>query len=803
MIVSPPFLPARGAGVTEDQWIDSAMSQAASASGELVGFFPVTQSLNWHGGLHLQAPPDPSGGRLPVRAISDGTVVFVRQPTTPANNIPTDPLNYKPAGLGSSWTDDGCVVIRHETEIGGTPEFEFTPATRTSFTYFSIYMHLSNLTITTSASGANTGQLNPPFPIYRKDKIGEAGSIYGQAGLIHFEIIFDEDAIRNILGRELNQQPISAAGNPPLHTLDLSTQVDGRLDTVFGEIYFHLPVGTVFYTNQPSANEIAPGQPANPLAFTLTEERIVGMRFASGEDPDVSHRGDVSYRTYKLDGTEEGAAVVQSEEEYILFSAANAICGAYPVAGQPAPSAVFELLRFGRIVNMANESLNPSDVPLWKQVNYPGGRGWVNLHASGIRVYSDADLPQWKGWQVVDSDPNADSRCDAPEIRKVLDQNSDGTVTQAEAKARIADQTVRDKLSKWICKFPSEWDDTGFDTRWGWLKQSSPENTTPLDDAKYQTFKAHVQKLCFWTQANTGLSSTHWHVNPREFIRHFRKCGWLSQAEFAQCIPRRNLNLSGTNWIPQFIGSWNTAFARAGTWSTVINFSARKYQISGTSQRWLHFLAQLTEESGFYQAVKEGGGERKSYAPYFGRGLIQLTHLGNYQKYGDYRGFRSSSPSPDRQFSALGWSPNDLIALSNTQFNSHNCADTAGLYWVCDQMTATGTNTLRTSDGGITTLDAIQASRATNGNVQVQNINGLGNRLQTFTYLKSIMLDLVPTGPTEAITFNWRRNSALEPLVDAHGSPIMQQNHDGTRTQKRGFIVGTHTINVALEHQRP
>ncbi|WP_288408730.1 hypothetical protein [uncultured Herbaspirillum sp.] len=73
MLISPPFLPPR---LAED---DDAYLETAMRSPEH-GNFPVSHKLSWHGGLHLEAPARDKG-REPVRAIADGIIAYVRQPT--------------------------------------------------------------------------------------------------------------------------------------------------------------------------------------------------------------------------------------------------------------------------------------------------------------------------------------------------------------------------------------------------------------------------------------------------------------------------------------------------------------------------------------------------------------------------------------------------------------------------------------------------------------------------------------------------------------------------------------------------
>ncbi len=247
MIVSPPFLTDHATDQSEDDWIDSAMKEAPQDP-ELPGTFPVGFHLDWHGGMHLQAPSDPS-----VRAIADGTVVFVRNPK-PSNTDPKDPLNYNRAGLGPSWTDDGCVVVRHQTEIGAVG------SKGTGVSFYSIHMHLGEVDCDKKMQtvppppGSKKGakptkklvQVPTPFPISRKELVGKAGMVYGKANRIHFEIVCDDTGMQAILGR------------PPATAL--ATTSDGRTDSVFGEMFFRIPAGQPVRMGSPvevAAAEIA------------------------------------------------------------------------------------------------------------------------------------------------------------------------------------------------------------------------------------------------------------------------------------------------------------------------------------------------------------------------------------------------------------------------------------------------------------------------------------------------------------------------------------------------------------------
>ncbi len=750
MLISPPFLPDRAANQTDDAWIDLAMTGGEPGRGG----YPISHSLGWHGGIHLEAPSD-GENRLSVRAIADGTVVYVRKPQPRLNPAPADhPLNYY-----RGWTSDGCVVIRHDTEIGADGNNR-----PTSVTFYSVIMHLQHILPT-----VRKGQ-----PIDRKDEIGQAGYLYGELHKIHFEIICDDANLARLVGR--------ASGN-------LNTAADGRVDAVYGEMYFRLPAGTPVYATAPlNNNPVAHQQPPAPTpgaalppavpmtpVHTTAAPLFVGVRYAGGEGAPGS-RGNATISTYREDGSLIGPALEEHDAEYNLYRAANDISNAYPDGGRPAPSAVYELLRFGRVIGP--DALTPANVPHWRRIRYEGGIGWVNLNATGVTKFSDADFPHWKGWTLIDDSADRDSRCDSPTIKGWLDQDGDGKVDPNEAVSLLSNDDIQAKMRRTICKLPTEWQQASVDSRWGWLKEKTDENPAPISEEDFLRLRAHIEALAFWEEANIGISSNHWHFHPREFIKQFRKCGWLSARELAQCIPRRNLHLQGTQFHEQLVANWNTALTRGTRWSQHLSRAARKYLIPDNKLRLVHFLAQVIEESGYLRLVVEGGGENQPYAPWFGRGLIQLTHLANYQEYGRFRAFPVQSGVP-QTYSALGWNPDVQITQSDA-----NCADSAGFYWVCTTINAMRRHMSRMADVGVDPTDVLAVSRGINGNVAVEKVNGLDIRNQLTVYLKYVLADnILPTvqagQPTEMLTFTWRNRSTPAP-----------------------FTAVEHTINVPLTSQR-
>lgn len=652
MLISPPFLPARPAGQVDAAWIDAAMPVGEPGDGA----FPLSYNLGWHGGRHV-------GGDI-ARAIADGTVAYVRQPTA----MPPDQAARQAHALNyyRGWTSDGVVVIRHESEIGATPQ-----GVATRVVFFSIYMHLHSID-----AGVRQGQR-----IYRKSPVGQAGHIYGQPGKIHFEIVCDDDNLQRLVGRSEGGLPMGA---------------DGRSDAVYGELYFTLPSTAQVYQQRPGNTVAIPNGGAQ-----LGEALCVGLRYAEGDGP-AGARGHLQVTSYRPDGSSLGAPLAVADGEYHLYRDASAISNAYPAGARPAPSAVYELLRFGRV--LGPDALTPADVPHWREVRTPTGQGWVNLNGAGVHTCSDADFPHWRGWKLVDDDTDGNSQCNSATIRAWLDEENNQQVvyeadihsaTTQEARRRLDSDDVKARLRKVIGKFPTEWDAGNFDVRFGWLKDKTDENPNPLDPENYPRLKAHVEALQFWSAANLQvpqyddlgepagsrpLAGVHWHFDPREFIRHFRMCGWLSVDEMLRCLPIGH----GVPGVPTMrarltVGVSGRQLMPSGMYQS-LNRTRNKYCVLG-SIRTSQFMGQIAVETDRLQTVREyatgeayqGRRDLDNLQPgdgrrFRGRGVIQLTGRTNYERYEIYRG---------QDFTT---DPNPLVI----EASAHAACDASGFYWTAE-----------------------------------------------------------------------------------------------------------------------
>lgn len=635
MLISPPFLPQRAASSPDDPWLALAMNGGGFGDGA----FPLGSDMAWHGGVHLVAPSH-DGKRLPVCAMADGTVVYVRQPKPQASNA-NDPLNY-----GGGWSDNGCVVIRHETEIGEGVTVRF----------FSIILHLKRI-----ASNVKQGQ-----KIWRKDEVGEAGSIYGKPGRVHVEIVCDDANLVALVGR--------ASGA-------LNTGKDGRPTSVFGHAYLRLPAGTPFYDAIPLPPEHVGFWPETTAlskpTWSSTDALVVGIDLAR---PHGTH-----YVTYAMDGKTIGS--MPAAADTTLFDTACAL--AKRTQGGVSRDA-YELLRFGRVLEPLG---NADGLQNWQQVAYPGGQGWVNLHAQGVHAFSDADFPDWCGWQLVDDDADSDSRCDSATLVDLILQSQGGATKarRADALGKAAGADAQARLARTICKFPTEWEKATIATRWQWLTKETPPDAGPiagpyLKPEDFPRFKAHSEALCFWEDADLGIPSKHWHFHPREFVRVFRQCGWLSKDELIQLFPMSAMRKSHQQWVSEPVPNPSTAL---GDYRVDLNKACQRYGIV-TPLRMAAFYANAMQETMWFHTLHEDNSNAR-YWPWDGRGFLQLTWPKNYITYWRFAG----KVVPDDLAHRLNVEGSQLLAMEPhissemrrwrdgiaDMRHPASAADSAGAYW--------------------------------------------------------------------------------------------------------------------------
>jgi predicted chitinase len=468
---------------------------------------------------------------------------------------------------------------------------------------------------------------------------------------------------------------------------------------------------------------------------------VVGSYFSKGAK--YTHVWSVAADGSRTLLTEQ--PVREADYEYDLYHRATALYGTCPSDG-------YEMLRFGRILSHPG-TLSGDACKTWVKVTYAAGKqGYIDISNGEIRKLSDADFPSFMGWQKISEGNtpfNSDGLCDIDALRRLVRDAADSeqpTVSRETAEVQKADALssyirgqdgVRQALRGFICNAPSEWDSTNNHARYARLLDEG--GYYHGNQPGYDRFLDYLGKIQFWDATGLPGGQKLWFFHPLAFIRHFRKCGWLSLDELTHLLPRRyGLNHAGATL------NWQTARARLNGGTIIyadLCKAFRKYGIT-TPERQIAFLSQSYIETGLLRTTMEDGqgnsmqGNAQYYQAFYGRGLMQLTWPALYADYGKFRGFASNTsghyadprittvsthcwsgpPTADSHghlhVDRRQWYPRydpDIVAS-----NHSNACDSAGFFWVWKHFMGVS-NISRVADTGINTVTIGRISVLVNG----------------------------------------------------------------------------------------
>ncbi|MCX5540895.1 hypothetical protein M3A49_15545 [Paraburkholderia sp. CNPSo 3076] len=720
------------------------------------GIYPIAFDRRRHCGVHLA--PDTHG---PVYAIADGEVVAYR-------------VCQHAMDEGNS--NAGFVLLKHSTETGDGR----------TLTFYSLYMHLLPLAEYQSfghdgtrlpgflrkPSGPDTkGQVTPAAAgsgnkVRRKDVIGFVGRYEG-AVYMHFEIFmmpgdFDTYFSHTALGKAAPDTPTTS--------------------DCWGHTWYTIPGGQQFYA-------LPPGTDAH--------NKLHGIKFESGRTgtnalPLVVEtyfsKGGKYTNVWSVagDGSRTlltAQPVAEAEYEYDLHQRATALYSNCPSDG-------YEMLRFGRILSTP-VTLSGSDCATWVKVTYAAGQqGYININNAAIKKLSDADFPPFMGWQKLSDGATpfgGDGLCDIDALKKIVRDAAaskhEQTVVLETTEVQKADELssyvrsndqVRQALRGFICNAPSEWDSTNNETRYAKLLDEG--GFYHGNDDGYNKFLKYLKEIQFWDTTGLPAGQKLWFFHPLAFIRHFRRCVWLSLREQTHLLPRNSIPDAGghISWAEskkRFTEGNNDARGESpsGMWKA-LNYMFLKYGF-GSGLRKAHFLGQIFKETGALCSTREIGNAeyfRKMYESYTasdaaydfdnkynwlknlgflknrdratyiaqrpgevhkkavagenvqlgdgprfcGRGLIHLTWRKGYSEYGKYRA---------KDFTT---DPNPTLLQSDAE----TAADSAGYFWVKTRIDVK-------ADHGASDTDVRNCFALVGG------AGGLPARQQFFRYAYSILGD--------------------------------------------------------------
>ncbi|MFM5398326.1 hypothetical protein ACET8C_08440 [Aeromonas veronii] len=202
----------------------------------------------------------------------------------------------------------------------------------------------------------------------------------------------------------------------------------------------------------------------------------------------------------------------------------------------------------------------------------------------------------------------------------VTDRDNDGTLSGDDIKAALADEELAGKLRMLFIRHKSEWVKPG---DWPRLKQELAEQP------KLYEYATQVHNNMAWMEDASAIfgDTKPWFIHPAGMMG-------LIEDKHTGCACNRDLTLDELKSLKPARG---ISDEKLQSYLDTFNKSFSDYSVT-TCVGKAHFLAQVFHESGNLYYTKEIGGNAKSYSPWYGRGLIQITFKDNYQAYGDYVG---------------------------------------------------------------------------------------------------------------------------------------------------------------------
>ncbi|WP_407351825.1 hypothetical protein [Luteimonas sp. R10] len=286
----------------------------------------------------------------------------------------------------------------------------------------------------------------------------------------------------------------------------------------------------------------------------------------------------------------------------------------------------------------------PWDWPGFEIVNIDGATPRA-LYAHHV-VQQGHAAPDEQG-QLEAEGSSVDSGVLFRKLYDVIDLDGDKALTPLELRQALRKPWLAQALAHLIIKHESEW--SGPMDKWHAMDDLIPDQRKP----DWEKEKARIESLLWWdkVKGNQGLPESEslvaFNLHPVGFITNFATgpcyCHRdLTEEELREIIlamRRSETAVHGAVGERLFTAtniSMPDGDKNYRMLAEEINAVFNQFEIN-TCIRRIHFLAQAYWEADRLRTTKEyGTGHR--YAPYVGRGLMQLTWESGYQKYESYSG---------------------------------------------------------------------------------------------------------------------------------------------------------------------
>jgi predicted chitinase len=258
----------------------------------------------------------------------------------------------------------------------------------------------------------------------------------------------------------------------------------------------------------------------------------------------------------------------------------------------------------------------------------------------------------------------------------------------------LCNDPVREALRGFICQAPSEWDSSHNETRY--VRLLDEGGFYHGNEAGYRKFLDYLKSVQFWDATGLPAGQKLWFFHPLAFIRQFRRCGWLSEREYLKMFPPTALRSVGHGqWASEKV---SPSRERVGEYAAALNKAMLKFGIT-TPLRQAAFLGNAMQETLWFSSLVEGEGKTPArYAPWIGRGFLQLTWPDNYIKYWRFCGRKVDQALADRLHDAARTAdttrnngalleveaaiPADMREWRwSVGFDNADAAESAGAYW--------------------------------------------------------------------------------------------------------------------------